>query len=277
MNENKDFERLLKKYNEQMRQLIEKNRRLRQENSNGGIAQSNNAAENEEAADNMPQATDNADETAAIPTDEPPKIDEIGRTASGEPQSPQNSDNVPNAPDLPDNPTMPAHDNPDLPDNSDNPEMPPADSFGSLAVQVTTARGAVPVADALVVISEDGEDGAQRMLFTLQTNRSGETQTVRLATYPLSLSQNPDFFGKPYKDYTITTSKPGYYTIINKNVPVFADRFSIQPVNMIALPENFNGDKTIIITERETLEEGMGGQPQTLESDNVGSNRRKEE
>ena len=185
MNENKDFERLLKKYNEQMRQLIEKNRRLRQENSNGGIAQSNNAAENEEAADNMPQATDNADETAAIPTDEPPQTDEIGRTANDEPQSPQNSDNVPNAPDLP-----------DLPDNPDNPEMPPADSFGSLAVQVTTARGAVPVADALVVISEDGEDGAQRMLFTLQTNRSGETQTVRLATYPLSLSQNPDFFGK---------------------------------------------------------------------------------
>ena len=247
MNGNKDFEKLMKDYYAQMQQLIEKNRRLRQEHSISGNEQ-NDADENANNANDMPQTP--------TPNDEPPQ----------EPQNPQEPQKQSSG----DNATA-------APENSTSPEMPAADAVGSLAVQVTTARGAVPVDDALVVISEDGEDGAERMLFTLQTNNSGETQTVRLATYPLSLSQNPDFFGKPYKDYTITTSKPGYYTVINKNVPVFADRFSIQPVNMIALPENFTGDKTIIITERETLQEGMGGQPQTLESDNVGSNRRKEE
>lgn len=236
MNGNKDFEKLMKDYYAQMQQLIEKNRRLRQEHSISGNEQ-NDADENANNANDMPQTP--------TPNDEPPQ----------EPQNPQEPQEQSSG----DNATA-------APENSTSPEMPAADAFGSLAVQVTTARGAVPVDDALVVISEDGEDGAERMLFTLQTNNSGETQTVRLATYPLSLSQNPDFFGKPYKDYTITTSKPGYYTVINKNVPVFADRFSIQPVNMIALPENFTGDKTIIITERETLQEGMGGQPQTLEN-----------
>ena len=236
MNDNKDFEKLMKDYYAQMQQLIEKNRRLRQEHSISGNEQ-NDADENANNANDMPQTP--------TPNDEPPQ----------EPQNPQEPQEQSSG----DNATA-------APENSTSPEMPAADAFGSLAVQVTTARGAVPVDDALVVISEDGEDGAERMLFTLQTNNSGETQTVRLATYPLSLSQNPDFFGKPYKDYTITTSKPGYYTVINKNVPVFADRFSIQPVNMIALPENFTGDKTIIITERETLQEGMGGQPQTLEN-----------
>lgn len=236
MNDNKDFEKLMKDYYAQMQQLIEKNRRLRQEHSISGNEQ-NDADENANNANDMPQTP--------TPNDEPPQ----------EPQNPQEPQEQSSG----DNATA-------APENSKSPEMPAADAFGSLAVQVTTARGAVPVDDALVVISEDGEDGAERMLFTLQTNNSGETQTVRLATYPLSLSQNPDFFGKPYKDYTITTSKPGYYTVINKNVPVFADRFSIQPVNMIVLPENFTGDKTIIITERETLQEGMGGQPQTLEN-----------
>ena len=236
MNGNKDFEKLMKDYYAQMQQLIEKNRRLRQEHSISGNEQ-NDADENANNANDMPQTP--------TPNDEPPQ----------EPQNPQEPQEQSSG----DNATA-------APENSTSPEMPAADSFGSLAVQVTAARGAVPVDGALVVISEDGEDGAERMLFTLQTNNSGETQTVRLATYPLSLSQNPDFFGKPYKDYTITTSKPGYYTVINKNVPVFADRFSIQPVNMIALPENFTGDKTIIITERETLQEGMGGQPQTLEN-----------
>ena len=236
MNGNKDFEKLMKDYYAQMQQLIEKNRRLRQEHSISGNEQ-NDADENANNANDMPQTP--------TPNDEPPQ----------EPQNPQEPQEQSSG----DNATA-------APENSTSPEMPAADAFGSLAVQVTTARGAVPVDGALVVISEDGEDGAERMLFTLQTNNSGETQTVRLATYPLSLSQNPDFFGKPYKDYTITTSKPGYYTVINKNVPVFADRFSIQPVNMIALPENFTGDKTIIITERETLQEGMGGQPQTLEN-----------
>ena len=236
MNGNKDFEKLMKDYYAQMQQLIEKNRRLRQEHSISGNEQ-NDADENANNANDMPKTP--------TPNDEPPQ----------EPQNPQEPQEQSSG----DNATA-------APENSTSPEMPAADAFGSLAVQVTTARGAVPVDGALVVISEDGEDGAERMLFTLQTNNSGETQTVRLATYPLSLSQNPDFFGKPYKDYTITTSKPGYYTVINKNVPVFADRFSIQPVNMISLPENFTGDKTIIITERETLEEGMGGQPQTLEN-----------
>lgn len=236
MNGNKDFEKLMKDYYAQMQQLIEKNRRLRQEHSISGNEQ-NDADENANNANDMPQTP--------TPNDEPPQ----------EPQNPQEPQKQSSG----DNATA-------APENSTSPEMPAADAVGSLAVQVTTARGAVPVDDALVVISEDGEDCAERMLFTLQTNNSGETQTVRLATYPLSLSQNPDFFGKPYKDYTITTSKPGYYTVINKNVPVFADRFSIQPVNMIALPENFTGDKTIIITERETLQEGMGGQPQTLEN-----------
>lgn len=236
MNDNKDFEKLMKDYYAQMQQLIEKNRRLRQEHSISGNEQ-NDADENANNANDMPQTP--------TPNDEPPQ----------EPQNPQEPQEQSSG----DNATA-------APENSTSPEMPAADAFGSLAVQVTTARGAVPVDGALVVISEDGEDGAERMLFTLQTNNSGETQTVRLATYPLSLSQNPDFFGKPYKDYTITTSKPGYYTVINKNVPVFADRFSIQHVNMIALPENFTGDKTIIITERETLQEGMGGQPQTLEN-----------
>ena len=240
MNENKDFEKLMKDYYAQMQQLIEKNRRLRQNNPNGGDTKD---------IDNPP-TTDNAGTAAA--NDEP----QMTQSESEEPTEPteptENSgENAPS-------------------ENAPSDNMPPADSFGSLAVQVTAARGAVPVENALVVISEDGEDGAERMLFTLQTNRNGETQTVRLPTYPLSLSQNPEFFGKPYKDYTITTSKPGYYTVVNKNVPVFADRFSIQPVNMIALHENFSGDKTIIITERETLQEGMGGQPQTLERSNEG-------
>ena len=141
MNENKDFEKLMKDYYAQMQQLIEKNRRLRQNNPNGGDTKD---------IDNPP-TTDNA-ETAA---------------ANDEPQMTQSE--------------------------IEEPTEPTADSFGSLAVQVTAARGAVPVENALVVISEDGEDGAERMLFTLQTNRNGETQTVRLATYPLSLSQNPDF------------------------------------------------------------------------------------
>lgn len=229
MSENKDFEKLMNDYYTQMQQLIEKKRR-----TNNGSPQTNSESD----SDTQPQNPNNE-----------PEQEKTQNAVTG--QSDTDSDN------------QSANNNPQSGDN-----MPPADAFGSLAVQVTTARGAVPIENALVVISEDGEDGEEHMLFTLQTSNSGETQTVRLATYPFSLSQNPEFFGKPYKDYTITTSKPGYYTVVNKNVPVFADRFSIQPVNMIALPENFTGDTTIVITEREPIAEGFGGQPQTLDGMN---------
>ena len=126
MNGNKDFEKLMKDYYAQMQQLIEKNRRLRQEHSISGNEQ-NDADENANNANDMPQTP--------TPNDEPPQ----------EPQNPQEPQKQSSG----DNATA-------APENSTSPEMPAADAVGSLAVQVTTARGAVPVDDALVVISEDG-------------------------------------------------------------------------------------------------------------------------
>lgn len=126
-----------------------------------------------------------------------------------------------------------------------------ADAEGSIVVVATSANSALPINNATVLITEQQPNGEEHLLYTLTTDRNGETKAVLLNTYPASLANDPNFFGKPYKTYNIKTSKDGYYTILAENVPIFADMNSLQPVNMIPLPDGFNGNKTIIIPERQ--------------------------
>lgn len=127
-------------------------------------------------------------------------------------------------------------------------------AFGTLVVSATSANSALPVENAHVLISESAENGS-KLIFSLKTDRNGETETVSLETYPIELSQNPDFYGKPYKTYDIRVQKDGYFTIVAKEVPIFANRQSIQPINMIPLPENYIGDTVREVAEYDSLTE----------------------
>ncbi len=150
---------------------------------------------------------------------------------------------------MPEQPTVPAPQ--PTPTEAPNFTMPPPTSSGTLTVLTTSAKGTVPVSDATVIISEADSNGNEHLLYTLTTNRDGETIPVNLATYPIELSQNPDFYGSPYKTYRIVVTKDGYFTSVFKNVPIFADRNATQPVNMIPLPENFSGDTIRVYSEPE--------------------------
>ena len=126
-------------------------------------------------------------------------------------------------------------------------------STGMLAVQVYIADRAIPIEGANVIISKQNDAGKEEVLRILKTNASGITETVELPAPPAGNSLSPGNSEK-YFTYNIRVDYPGYYTIENLNVPVFAGNKSIQPVAMLPLPDGEERGKRITFVEEEPQE-----------------------
>jgi len=127
---------------------------------------------------------------------------------------------------------------------------------GSLRVEVFSARRALPIENAVVIITEPASEGGTTALFTLNTDRSGSTQTVTLPAPPRELSEQPGNI-RPYAEYDIRIDANGFYSVQNRNVPVFDGQISIQRLEMLPLPqseqsgtrEGFDGANSEILDE----------------------------
>ncbi len=111
---------------------------------------------------------------------------------------------------------------------------------GYLIVNVSTARGAIPLAGASVTVMYDEPDN-DSVFAVLTTGSDGKTSKIELPAPPRSLSESPGNT-KPYATYTISAEKDGYYTVTDTPVPVFSGITSIQPIEMLPLAE-YNPDK----------------------------------
>lgn len=117
--------------------------------------------------------------------------------------------------------------------------------YGYMIVRVTTARGAIPLENALVYVQNfepDGTLGKGDVIAVYKTNSSGLTERFALPTPSRSLSLSPGN-GKSYSSYTLSVQKDGYNTRSYVNVPVFEGITAIQNVDMIPLPENGQSDR----------------------------------
>lgn len=102
--------------------------------------------------------------------------------------------------------------------------------FGYLTVRVSTARGAIPLSDAIVNI-RDGEDSAT-VLYSLISDSDGKTERVALRTPPAENSESPSG-ASAYAVYNIDVFKEGYIPLYFHNVPIFPSVISVQPAVMV--------------------------------------------
>lgn len=136
------------------------------------------------------------------------------------------------------------------------PQTPPAPAaplppnYGRLQVQVFQAGEALPIENATVTIFEEGPDGRMTPITVLRTNRSGFTTAITLPTVSASLSLEPGN-QHPYTAYTVQVVAPGFFTTKDIHVPVYSGVTSVQPTEMLPLPENYQGDTTITYPESE--------------------------
>ncbi len=106
---------------------------------------------------------------------------------------------------------------------------------GYLVVNVSTARGAIPLAGATVTVMYDESDNTS-IFQTMTTGGDGKTDKISLPAPPRNLSESPGNI-KPYATYTVSVDKEGYYTVTDTSVPVFSGITSIQPIEMLPLAE----------------------------------------
>ncbi|MGN0636964.1 MAG: hypothetical protein ACI4J0_01220 [Huintestinicola sp.] len=109
-------------------------------------------------------------------------------------------------------------------------------SWGYLQFDVFTAGGAYPVPGAVVAVKKvlPGGVGLVRLMFT---DRSGRTPTIALPAPSASLSQDPMSTARPFSEYSVTVRAKGYYTLSDINIPIFAGVKTVQPIDLIPLPE----------------------------------------
>ncbi len=104
---------------------------------------------------------------------------------------------------------------------------------GKLTVHVTSTLGYIPVQNATVSISYTDTGTTMEQL---QTDSSGQTETIELPAPPLEYSQIPSE-PRPYSDYNLIISAPGYETLTISGSEVLPDVTSIQNVSLSPLEE----------------------------------------
>ena len=116
-----------------------------------------------------------------------------------------------------------------------NPSSASYPETGYLIVKVTTARGAIPLEGAAVIIRSE-EKGATDILYSLSTDASGQTPRISLPAPSRSSSESPGNT-RPFATYSIDVASDGYLPNSFSGVPVFSGVLSIQPAVMLPLPE----------------------------------------
>jgi len=122
-------------------------------------------------------------------------------------------------------------------------------AYGTLAVRVFTAKEALPVFDALVLVSR-AVGGRPTLQWSGRTDISGNTGEIRLPAPEAALSEEPGHI-RPYAAYRIQVEKDGFYMAEFRDVPVFSGVTSVQPVELIPLPQRESSVREMVVVERE--------------------------
>lgn len=131
---------------------------------------------------------------------------------------------------------------------------------GYLTVRVSTAGGAIPLANASVNIRGGSVDDSS-IIYSLLTNSDGLTKTVALNAPPRSDSLTPQDRTPPYSVYNVDVYAKGYTPAFFHNVPIFSGINSVQPAILVPTIENaqydlsmnYSGMPMIIDEEENTL------------------------
>ena len=136
------------------------------------------------------------------------------------------------------------------------------DTTGRLQINVTANVGLIPIENAKITISFTGDPGSA--LETLETDSSGQTDTVDLKTPPLQYSLTPNS-PMPYSEYTVSVTAPGYEPVIVSGVEVLPDVTAVQNIEMTPT-ETSQDEEEIIAIPDHTL---YGDYPPKIPEDEI--------
>ena len=143
--------------------------------------------------------------------------------------------------------TAPAEPVVNMADDGQFTQIPPDTGSGDLIVQVSIARGSIPVEGATVTVTDNAP--SPNHIALLMTDNSGRTERLSLSAPSRELSQTPNGTQRPYSVYHVLIEKEGYYPVQLLNIPIFDRISSIQPVALVPLSEGTIPPGEVIINE----------------------------
>ncbi|MCM1273105.1 MAG: peptidoglycan-binding protein [Clostridium sp.] len=101
---------------------------------------------------------------------------------------------------------------------------------GMLRINVTGENGILPIGNATIEIANTGTPNT--VLETLETDESGNSETIDLAAPPIEYSMEPTD-NQPYSEYNIRINAPGYYEQLITGVQIFSTQTGVQNINLV--------------------------------------------
>lgn len=144
-----------------------------------------------------------------------------------------------------------------LPNPQDTPDK------GRLQVNIVSDITAFPIANAKISISYTGVPDSE--LEQLETDSSGQTETIDLAAPPVEYSLNPENEQQPYSEYTLQVTAPGFESISIAGAEILSDVTAIQNIRLKPI-DNPNADEDVYVIPAHTL---YGNYPPKIPEDEI--------
>ena len=117
---------------------------------------------------------------------------------------------------------------------------------GYLQVDVVSDANNFPVQDADITIAKT--ETPDEIIEETRTNSSGQTENLPLEAPPLELSLSPEETERPYTEYTIRITAPGFEPFVISGTEVLADATALQGIRLRPLANVPSGEQTEMIT-----------------------------
>lgn len=138
-----------------------------------------------------------------------------------------------------------------------------SDNEGLLSVNVTSDTTNLPIDGAQVQITYNGEP--DRILEETTTNSLGQIQPLSLSAPPVEYSMEPGA-NKPYAEYTISISAPGFEPFRISGAEVFSGETAIQNASLLPISPPISGDTELFVIPDHTL---WGDYPPKIAEDEI--------
>lgn len=122
--------------------------------------------------------------------------------------------------------------------------------YGNLLVNVTSDNTNLPIAGASVEITSENEP--EQIIEQTTTNNSGQIDELSLEAPPVEYSMEPGA-NKPYSEYTITISAPGYEPITVNGAEIFSGETAIQNARLLPLATGDPNSTELFVIPDHTL------------------------
>ena len=135
--------------------------------------------------------------------------------------------------------------------------------YGKLNIQVLSNNDNRPISGATVRIVTQNEP--EQTIEEAQTNTQGQLNGIELEAPPVEYSMDPSG-NKPYSEYTLFISAPGFETIEISGAEIFSGETAIQNANLLPTAEGKPGSAELFVIPDHTL---WGDYPPKIAEDEI--------